>query len=214
MLELPGWWAKFFRWFEGFDISLLAQMGEKDSSLERGLLTRKNSSTGLIRGASYDDGRMSHASSMGTKADLETGGAAARAAQNAGGRNRDQAVAPLAGVAVAVFSEGPDKAAKQNADNEAKFGRHGVVGEALKGKEGAEKDSRIRGSAGVSGAGVVHSSGGGHSGPSTPTSSDYHYHAMPDTGAGHPTVVVAGEIAEQEQERKETEKGGNKGGVQ
>jgi hypothetical protein len=110
VLELPGWWARIFRWFEGFDRSLLEQL---PLSSKRELLR------------SYSDIRSSE--------DHESEGGAdqykSAASQAAGSKNKGEWVAPLRGVAVAVFSEGPQPSEeKDQRPDRALTGSHDTAG--------------------------------------------------------------------------------------
>lgn len=219
VLEMPGWWAKVFRWFEGFDVSLI-EMTRTDKharSVRYGLLkdyraeSHDADSDTYTRGDGHGVG--------GTKlvhpgANVDVGTAAMQADHNAGHLNRAQIVAPLAGVAVAVFSEGPEKAKRDQRDEkEAEHARRNKAaidsGVGLKASGGM--DSRDNASAPrAAGRGI----GLGLQSPESPvvafssselTSPAHDYHAMQDTPHAAP-VVVAGEIAQQEQDRKKEDK--------
>jgi hypothetical protein len=116
VLELPGWWAKLFRWFEGFDTALLQQIREgKHGETRRGLLNGQH--------VADDEEAVDAETTSGGMRDP-----AAQAAYNAGHRNEAEAVKPLAGVAVAIFSEGPEKAERAQEEREKKFGKGGLLG--------------------------------------------------------------------------------------
>ena len=217
VLEMPGWWAKVFRWFEGFDVSLL-EMTRTDKharSVRYGLLkdyraeSHDSETYGRGDGRGLDGTKLVHPG-----ANVDVGTAAVQADHNAGHLNRAQIVAPLAGVAVAVFSEGPDKAKRDQRDEkEAEHARRNKEainsGGALKNNGGmGSRDNASAPRAAGRGIGL------GLQSPESPvvacssselTSPAHDYHAMQDTPHAAP-VVVAGEIAQQEQERKKEDK--------
>jgi len=185
VLEQPGWWALCARWFEGFDKSLLMQIHEgQHGDTRRGLLQDYDEESGAAAGGGLAVDKPVNATASGSQA-------AAEAQRNTAHQNRQEAVAPLAGVAVAVFSQGPVQQMQQQQHHQ---------------QQQQQPADHPHASS------VVHS---GH------TPSDVAYHALPDYAERHkspqPTVdahllrapmqphpvrtrtpvVVAGEIAQQ-----------------
>lgn len=181
LLELPGWWAAVFRWFEGFNKSLKEQLPtESDAAAAAAHQRRMHKGGGGlvspregINSPLYSPGGHEAAYSHG-------GGGLGPFEENARVNTRDnehQAVQPLGGVGVSVFSEGPTKEQQQANQREAKSGKEGLLGKKT-------------------------TNGGGGSSPAA--SEDYEYHAM-ESGDARPNaqpVVVAGEIAEQKSAEK------------
>jgi hypothetical protein len=179
VLELPGYWAMAVRWFEGFDRSLMVQL----PSHKRGLLA--SSPGGTLNGPSSPQG-------------ADSSPYRSEARKHALERNEREVVAPLSGVAVAVFSEGPHKEKRDEDRRRAKYGEKGVLGQAITPERKEQAGSSDTGTGAPAPAGVSPNAGG---------LEEYHYHAMEGgTCTGEEErkqpVVVAGEIAEQEEETR------------
>jgi hypothetical protein len=208
--------------FEGFDVSLLSQLhaGKGSESMRRGLLK------GIVNDNHDDEHGLDAEMGGGTD---ESSRAAKVASHNELHQNQDQAVAPLAGVAVAVFSEGPEKAEKDQAAREAKYGEKGLAGKASdkirdwRGERATggllgnatsarspllpQHDSASAGTSPVGGSSPLASRADyhplpGESGRSRQSADSHQSHTQPVVTAGEITEMDDGKTGEKKQEKK------------